>query len=165
MVVVHLRVCLCRHWSMLAQLMASCLMAPNHYPNQRWLVTIAGFWHSPENNFVGNKHDILYNKVKKTLRFTTASIRANTVTHWGLGRNKQQVTGDACILIQGDLYTLSKTSLQFVLNGPTHNQPTYNGSSRTLGKPLPETMIAILMGYICVTRIQWFVKDTTMSHI
>ena len=47
-------VALCRHWSgsTLAQVMACCLMAPSHYLNQSWLITIKVQWHSSDDSFM-----------------------------------------------------------------------------------------------------------------
>ena len=36
---------------MLAQMMACCLMAPNHYQNQCWILISEVMWHSPESSF------------------------------------------------------------------------------------------------------------------
>ena len=56
-------------WSTLAQAMACCLMAPSHYLNQCWLLSIEVLWHSPESNLtVSAKATILYYEL----------------THWGL---------------------------------------------------------------------------------
>ena len=38
-------------WSILVQVMACCLTAPSHYPNQCWLLISVVLWHSPESNF------------------------------------------------------------------------------------------------------------------
>ena len=42
----------------LAEVMASCLMAPSHNLKLCWLVTSEVLWHSPEINFTGNAQDI-----------------------------------------------------------------------------------------------------------
>ena len=44
--------------STLAQMIACCLMAPNHYLNQCWRKTSEALWHSLEVNFPENSHDI-----------------------------------------------------------------------------------------------------------
>ena len=45
----------------LAQVMACCLMAPNHYLNQCWLLISEVFWHLFENHFTATAHaTILY---------------------------------------------------------------------------------------------------------
>ena len=43
-------------WSTLVQVMACCLMAPSHYPNQSWLVISRALCHSPDCNSTGNVH-------------------------------------------------------------------------------------------------------------
>ena len=43
-----------RSGSILAQVMACCLMAPSHYLNQWWLVISKVQWDSPESNFTRN---------------------------------------------------------------------------------------------------------------
>ena len=40
-------------WTTLAQVMACCLTAPNHYLNQCWLIIIGVLYHSSENSFAG----------------------------------------------------------------------------------------------------------------
>ena len=40
-----------RSWSTLAQVMACCLAAPNHYLNQCWLIISELLWRSPEGKF------------------------------------------------------------------------------------------------------------------
>ena len=49
-----------RHRSMstLAQVMACCLTAPNHYLNQCWLMISEVLWHSPDSNFTEITSDI-----------------------------------------------------------------------------------------------------------
>ena len=49
---------LCRHksWSTLAQLIACCLTAPSHYPNQCWLIKRV-LWHSWKSNFPKSAHE------------------------------------------------------------------------------------------------------------
>ena len=42
----------------LVQVMACCLPAPNHYPNQCWLIIIEVLWHSADDNCTGNVQDI-----------------------------------------------------------------------------------------------------------
>ena len=42
----------------LTQVMACCLMAPNHYLNQCWLNITEVWWHSPESNFIVQAQDI-----------------------------------------------------------------------------------------------------------
>ena len=37
-------------WTTLAQVMACCLAAPNHYLNQCWLITTKVYWHSSDGN-------------------------------------------------------------------------------------------------------------------
>ena len=44
--------------STLAQVMACCLMAPNHYLNQHWLMMNGVLWHMPTGNFTENDPDI-----------------------------------------------------------------------------------------------------------
>ena len=46
-----------RTWSTLVQVMACCLIAPNHYLNQCWLLNSEVSWQSPEGNFAGNSKD------------------------------------------------------------------------------------------------------------
>ena len=47
-----------RSGSTLAQIMASCLMAPSHYLNQYWLIINQDLRHSPEGSFTENDQDI-----------------------------------------------------------------------------------------------------------
>ena len=47
-----------RTWSTLVQVMAWCLMAPNHYLNQYWLIINEILLCSPEGNFTGNAYNI-----------------------------------------------------------------------------------------------------------
>ena len=56
-------------WSTLAQVMACCLMAPSHYLNQCWLLSIEVLWHSPESKLTVS---------------AKATILHNELTHWGL---------------------------------------------------------------------------------
>ena len=42
-----------RSGSTLTQVMACCLAAPCHYPNQCWLTISEVLWHSPDDNFTG----------------------------------------------------------------------------------------------------------------
>ena len=46
--------------STLIQVMASCLMVPNHYLNQCWLIINDILWHSPGGNFTRNARDIIH---------------------------------------------------------------------------------------------------------
>ena len=46
-----------RFCSILAQVMACCLVAPSHYLNQCWVVISGVLWYSPEGNFRGNAQD------------------------------------------------------------------------------------------------------------
>ena len=46
-----------RAGSTLTLVMACFLTTPSHYLNQCWLLVSHIFWHSPENNFVGNAWD------------------------------------------------------------------------------------------------------------
>ena len=43
-----------RYESTLAQVMACCLTAPNHYLSQCWLLISKIMWHSPDSNVTGN---------------------------------------------------------------------------------------------------------------
>ena len=46
----------------IGQVMACCLLAPNHYLNQCWLLISKLLWHSPESNFIVSAQvAILYN--------------------------------------------------------------------------------------------------------
>ena len=40
-------------WTTLAQVMACCLTAPNHYLNQCWLIIRGVLWHTSESSFAG----------------------------------------------------------------------------------------------------------------
>ena len=57
--------------SPLAQVMACCLMAPNHYLSQCWVIIREVLWHSPEANFTGNTQDIY------PLKITHSRIQAH----------------------------------------------------------------------------------------
>ena len=47
-----------RSGSILAQIIACCLMTPSHYLNQCWLLISEVFWHSPEDSFTESAQDI-----------------------------------------------------------------------------------------------------------
>ena len=49
-----------RAWSTLAQVMACCLTAPNHYLNQCWLIIGKIEWHSSKGKFTRDKSAINY---------------------------------------------------------------------------------------------------------
>ena len=50
--------------SIFAEVMAYCLMAPNHYLDQSWLIISEVLWHSPESNFTAiAQGTILYNEL------------------------------------------------------------------------------------------------------
>ena len=70
--------------STLVQVMACCLMAPSHYPNQYWLIISEVQWHSPEGNFT---RDITQPSITKfTLKINNLKSNqnlpgANELTH------------------------------------------------------------------------------------
>ena len=61
--------------------MAYCLIAPNHYLNQCWLILSEVLWHSPEINFTASAQaTILHNEVDNyTLEITGTSPRGQWV--------------------------------------------------------------------------------------
>ena len=67
-------------WSTLVEVMACCLMAPNHYLNQRWLITNEVLLHSPEDNFTLNVIYIYpWYELQNWFKTTAGSHRG----HWG----------------------------------------------------------------------------------
>ena len=65
----------------LAQVMACCLTAPSHYPNQCWLIISEVLWHSPDGNFTENAQHIYpwYDLENYEFKTTATSPRAQWV--------------------------------------------------------------------------------------
>ena len=80
-----------RSGSRLALVMACCLMAPSHYPNQCWLIISQVLWHSSEGNFTGNVWDISpWYELQGTLSIQYYWWFSQGLTHFGLfGMEKQ----------------------------------------------------------------------------
>ena len=71
-----------RSWSTFAQLMACCLTAPNHYPNQCWLTINEILWHSFQGNVYLNAQSINKLCLKFTHLKSHASLSGdNELTH------------------------------------------------------------------------------------
>ena len=77
--------------------MAFCLMAPNDYLNQWWLLLGVVMWHSPESNSIAcAKATILHNDFKYyTSNITATSPMVNELTNLGLTSRGKEATG-AC---------------------------------------------------------------------
>ena len=74
--------------SSLAQVMACCLTAPSHYPNQCWLFIIEVLWNSSESNFiVVTQTTIMYNK------FENYAFEIIATSPWGQWVNSQVLWG------------------------------------------------------------------------
>ena len=74
----------CIAGSTLAQVMACCRMAPNHYLNQCWLIISEDLWHSLEDNSIGNAQEIYpwYEFENWILKITATSPRGQWVKLW-----------------------------------------------------------------------------------
>ena len=76
-----------RSGSTLVQVMAWCLMAPSHYPNQCWLFIGAVPWHSLKSYFMGSPQDINssneFEKINTLVKLFPHLSGANELTHWG----------------------------------------------------------------------------------
>ena len=70
-----------RSRSTLTRLMACCLMAPSHYPNQCWLIISEVLWHSRWSSFTGNARDMYawYEFEDYWFKIPTASHRSQWV--------------------------------------------------------------------------------------
>ena len=76
--------------SLLSEIMANCLMVPNHYPNQQWLLVNEIWWHSPGST-MSDQATILYNEFGNYIFKTTATssmgqwvLERSPWTHWSL---------------------------------------------------------------------------------
>ena len=61
-------------WSTLAQVMASCLMAPSHHLNQCWRLISEFLWHSLESDLTASAQATIQKNEFKNLMFKTAAI-------------------------------------------------------------------------------------------
>ena len=81
-----------RSGSILPRVMASCLMAPNHYLNQCWLIVCEVLWYSPDNIFMANSQDIYLSLIWDCKRLIQFSTWNNELTRYVDGMPTSEVT-------------------------------------------------------------------------
>ena len=70
-----------RTWSILVQLIVSCLAAPSHYLNQYWLIISEVLWHSHGGNFSGNIKDMGQVTKVRLSNQVTSQLHLHYLTH------------------------------------------------------------------------------------
>ena len=147
--------------SILAEVMAWCLITPSHYLNHCWIIIRSFPWSLPESNFTGGAHEVNRHYVSRDNTFKI------TISPWGQWvntlrprENGRQFTDDIfkCIFLYENVWIPIWISLKFVPKGPINNIPALvqiMAWGRPGDKPLSEPMMVRLPTHICVTRPQW----------